>query len=244
MGKAISEMCRKNSETMITAGFDLFTERKFNYPVYDNLSDFHEKVDVVIDFSNPGTLPALLDFCVKNNTPVVLCTTGYSADDIALIDEAAKKIPVFRSGNMSLGINVLMMLARRATEVLRNSFDIEIIEQHHNQKLDAPSGTAIMLADAVESALDYAPEYVYDRHSVREKREKHQIGIHSIRGGTIVGEHEVIFAGENETVTLKHSAQSREVFAAGAVNAAVYLASVNRAGKYSMDDLISDCLDS
>ena len=238
MGRAISEMCKKNEDTIITAGVDLFTEQAFGYPVYDSFSEVSEECDVVIDFSNPKILPTLLAYCVANKKPLVLCTTGLSDEDLSEVEKASKEIPLFRSGNMSLGINVLMMLAKRATQILGDGFDIEIIEQHHNQKLDAPSGTAIMLAEAVESAAPYESRRVYERQSVRAKREKNEIGIHSIRGGTIVGEHEVIFAGENETVTLRHSAQSREVFAAGAVRAAIYLASVTGAGKYNMDDLI------
>lgn len=243
MGKAISEMCLKNPDTTIAAGFDLYTECKFDYPVYDGFASINEDIDVAIDFSNPKALPSLLEYCVDKNIPAVLCTTGYSDDDYKIIDKASELIPVFRSGNMSLGINVLMMLARRATQILGDSFDIEIIERHHNQKLDAPSGTAIMLAEAVESALEYQAERVYDRHNVRAKRAYNEIGMHSVRGGTIVGEHEVIFAGENETIELSHSAQSREVFAAGAVKAAIYLASCERAGKYNMDDLINSCVD-
>lgn len=243
MGKAISEMCLKNPDTAIVAGVDLCTERRFDYAVYDSFNAVAEKADVVIDFSNPKVLPGLLEFAVKNNLPIVLCTTGYSDEDLARVDEASKVIPVFRSGNMSLGINVLMMLARRAAQVLGMSFDIEIIERHHNQKLDAPSGTAIMLAEAVESSLEYQAERVYDRHSVRAKRAYNEIGMHSVRGGTIVGEHEVIFAGENETIELSHSAQSREVFAAGAVKAAIYLAGCKMPGMYNMDNLISSCID-
>ena len=242
MGRAISEMCEKNPETSIVAGYDRNTECKFNYPVYDDFAKISENVNVVIDFSNPQVLPLLLEFCVSKSVPVVLCTTGYSSDELALIDKASEKIPVFRSGNMSLGINVLMLLAKRATQILGESFDVEIIEHHHNQKLDAPSGTAIMLAESVESALPYQSERVYDRHSVRAKRAYNEIGIHSVRGGTIVGEHEVIFAGENETVTLSHSAQSREVFAAGAVKAALFMGSCKACGKYNMDDVIKSYL--
>lgn len=239
MGRAISEMCNKNQKTIVIAGFDAYTKRTFNYPVYDDFSKITEDFDVVIDFSNPAVLPALLNLCIDKKKPIVLCTTGYSDEDLKLIDTAAESIPVFRSGNMSLGINVLMLLARRAAEILSDNFDIEIIERHHNQKLDAPSGTAIMLAEAVESALNFDSKRVYDRHSTRAKREHTEIGMHSVRGGTIVGEHEVIFAGENETIELSHSAQSREVFAAGAVKAAEFLSGIDRAGKYSMDDLIS-----
>ncbi len=242
MGRAISEMCKKNQETTIVAGVDICTEQVFDYPVYDSFSEISEECDVVIDFSNPKTLRALLEFCTTKKIPIVLCTTGFSDDDLALVDKASSEIPVFRSGNMSLGINVLMMLAKRTAQVLKENFDIEIIERHHNQKLDAPSGTAIMLAEAVESALDYDVKRVYDRHLVSAKRSKNEIGMHSVRGGTIVGEHEVIFAGENETIELSHSAQSREVFAAGAIRAAVYLSASQRAGKYNMDDLIRDSI--
>ncbi len=242
MGKAISELCSKNPETEIAVGFDLNTESKAGFPVYDNFSEISEKIDVVIDFSNPKALPSLLEFCTEKKLPVVLCTTGYSEEDIALINKASEVIPVFRSGNMSLGINVLIFLAKQAAKVLADSFDIEIIEKHHNQKLDAPSGTAVMIADALESVLPYQQERVYDRHNVRAKRAYNEIGMHSLRGGTIVGEHEVIFAGENETIEIKHTAQSREVFAVGAVKAAIYLASCTKAGKYCMDDLLSQVL--
>lgn len=243
MGKSISEMCRSNPDITVCAGFDLCTERNFDYAVYNDFNFVSEVIDVVIDFSNPKVLPSLLKFCIERKLPVVLCTTGYSDADLALIENASEKIPVFRSGNMSLGINVLMSLARKAANILADRFDVEIIEHHHNQKLDAPSGTAIMLAEAVESGLPYQAERVYDRHSVRAKRAYNEIGIHSIRGGTIVGEHEVIFAGANETITLSHSAQSREVFASGALQAAIFLASRKRAGKYSMDDLVSECIE-
>lgn len=240
MGRAISEMCSKNKETCIVAGVDAYAEQKYDYPVYSAFSAISEEADVVIDFSSPQILRDLLAYCTAKKLPVVLCTTGYSEEELMLIEKASSEIPVFRSGNMSLGINVLMMLAKRAAQVLADSFDIEIIERHHNQKLDAPSGTAIMLAESVESALCYESNRVYDRHLVRAKRGRNEIGIHSIRGGTIVGEHEVIFAGENETIELSHSAGSREVFAAGAIRAAIYLAVDKRAGKYNMDDLIRD----
>ncbi len=243
MGKAISEICIKNPEVEIVAGIDLFKEQKYDYPVYDNFSEVIDTPDVIIDFSNPKVLPDLLSYVISKKIPAVICTTGYSEEDIAKIASASDVVPIFRSGNMSLGINVLMMLAKKATQILGDSFDIEIIERHHNQKLDAPSGTAIMLAESVESTLKYQAERIYDRHSVRAKRAYNEIGMHSVRGGTIVGEHEVIFAGENETIELSHSAQSREVFAAGAVKAAIYLAGVSEAGLYNMDNLISSCVD-
>lgn len=243
MGTAISQLCEKESELEIIAGFDAITINKFNYPVYNDFSDIKETPDVVIDFSNPKLLPSLMEYCTTHAIPAVLCTTGYSEEDIALITKTSNIIPVFRSGNMSLGINVLIMLAKKAAQVLGESFDIEIIEKHHNQKLDAPSGTAIMIAEALENTLTYQTERVYDRHNVRAKRAYNEIGMHSVRGGTIVGEHEVIFAGENETVELKHTAQSREVFASGALKAAAFLSTIKEAGQYSMDDLISSCVD-
>lgn len=243
MGKAISEICLKNPNVDIIAGIDLYKEKRFDYPIFDDFNDVEVTPDVIIDFSNPKVLPSLLNYAVSEKIPAVICTTGYSDEEIASINEAAVNIPIFRSGNMSLGINVLMMLAKKAAQVLGDSFDIEIIERHHNQKLDAPSGTAIMLAESVESALKYEVERVYDRHSVRAKRSYNEIGMHSVRGGTIVGEHEVIFAGENETIELSHSAQSREVFAAGAVKAAIYLAGISESGIYNMDNLISSCVD-
>ena len=243
MGTAISHMCEKEDAVGVVAGFDLVTDSRFNYLVYNNFSEIKEAADVVIDFSNPKLLPSLLDYCVAKKIPAVLCTTGYSDEDLVLVNNASKTIPIFRSGNMSLGINVLIMLAKKAAQVLGENFDVEIIEKHHNQKLDAPSGTAIMLAEALEETLPYQAERVYDRHSVRAKRAYNEIGMHSIRGGTIVGEHDVIFAGENETVELKHVAQSREVFAAGAVKAAIFLHSVKETGMYNMDNLIDSYLD-
>ncbi len=239
MGRAITDICTKNPETTIVAGVDVFTERKYDYPVYDNFDAVSESVDVVIDFSNPKALPNLLTFCQVKKLPVVICTTGYSDDDLYLIEKASEKIPVFRSGNMSLGINVLMMLAKHTAQILGESFDVEIIERHHNQKLDAPSGTAIMIAESIEDALPYQAERVYDRHTIRAKRAYNEIGIHSLRGGTIVGEHEVVFAGRDEVIEIKHTAQSREVFASGAVKAAIFLSECDRAGKYNMDDLVS-----
>ena len=173
--------------------------------------------------------------------PCVICTTGYSQEQIAQIRQAGKEIAVFFSGNMSLGINLLIELAKQATKVLGSSFDIEIVEKHHNLKVDAPSGTALMIADAISDTLDEEPQYVYDRHAYRKKRSKNEIGIHSVRGGTIVGEHEVIFAGHDEVVTVSHQAQSKEVFAVGSVNAAVFLAK-QPAGMYDMSSLLADKL--
>lgn len=181
-------------------------------------------------------------FCLQKKIPCVLCTTGYSQQQLEQIEAAAKEIPVFRSGNMSLGVNLLTALVKKAAAVLGEGFDVEIVERHHRMKVDAPSGTALMLADAAASALPHESEYVYERQSVRQKRGLNEIGISSIRGGTIVGEHEVIFAGNDEVIELKHTAYSRNVFANGAVSAAVYMAGIKTPGMYDMNDVLSEVL--
>jgi 4-hydroxy-tetrahydrodipicolinate reductase len=239
MGNVISEICKKNPETVIVAGIDLNTERRHNYPVYDNYDAVRDEADVAVDFSNTSLTESMLEFCHKRNLPVVICTTGHTEEQRAKISEYSEKIPVFKSGNMSLGINVLIMLVERAARVLGETFDTEIIERHHNQKIDAPSGTALMIAERLAEALPYQAELVYDRHEVREKRAYNEIGIHTVRGGTIVGEHEVIFAGRDEVIEIKHTASSREVFAAGAVKAAVFMAGVKKPGMYDMNDLVN-----
>ena len=183
------------------------------------------------------SLDDLLDYCMTNGTPIVIATTGYNDEQIAKIHKASEQIPVFFTWNMSIGINLLVQLAKKATAILGGQFDIEIVEKHHNQKIDAPSGTALMLANAINEELSGSMNYVYDRHSVRAKRQPNEIGIHAIRGGTIVGEHDIIFAGRDEVITLSHSAASKEVFAVGAVNAAVYL-SGKPAGIYDMQDMM------
>ena len=241
MGKAVSEAVAARNDCKILFGADPFGTSAYEYPVYKSLMESETKADVIIDFSNPALLDDILEYAVKYNTPCVICTTGYSADEINKINKTSEKVAVFRSGNMSLGINLLIELSKEAAKLLGNDFDIEIIEKHHNQKLDAPSGTALMLADGISEVLEEEPQYVYDRHSYRKKRAKNEIGIHAVRGGTIVGEHEVVFAGHDEVVSLTHQAQSREVFAVGAVNAAIYLASQG-AGMYNMSNLLSSKL--
>ena len=196
-----------------------------------------EKPDVIIDFSHPSALDSLIGYALSTGTPLVLATTGYSDEQIEKIKKSSEQIPVFFTFNMSLGINLLVELAKKATAVLGDQFDIEIVEKHHNQKIDAPSGTAIMLANAVNDTLDNKMKYTYDRHSQRKKREKNEIGIHSIRGGTIVGEHDVIFAGRDEVITLSHQASSKEVFAVGSVNAAIFM-NGKKKGLYTMADFI------
>lgn len=237
MGREISACAAQRQNCAIVAGIDRNREIPNEYPVFAAPEEIGEKADVVIDFSHPALLPALLQYGKQSGTPLVLCTTGYHETQVESIREAAGQIPIFYSGNMSLGVNLLMELSKKAVQILGDDFDVEIIEKHHNQKIDAPSGTALMLADAVSSAKDHTMHYVYDRHSQRKKRESSEIGIHSVRGGTIVGEHEVIFAGPHEMITLSHSAQSKEIFAHGAINAAFFLAE-QRAGLYDMSDLL------
>ena len=235
MGQAVEACINEREDVMISCGVDIADGDKA-YPVYTCFFDVQDKPDVIIDFSNPLVLDDMLSFAVKNQTPVIICTTGFSDAQVQKIKDTAAKIPVFYSGNMSLGINVLIALSKMAAKVLYNSFDIEVVEKHHNLKIDAPSGTALMIADAINEEIGGA-QYVYDRHAYRKRREHNEIGIHSIRGGTIVGEHEVIFAGHDEVVSLKHQAQSKGVFAAGAVNAAAYMKD-KPAGLYDMSDVL------
>ena len=239
MGRVIASCILDRGDCTAVAGVDKAGEQYARFPVYTRLSDVKEEADVIIDFSHPSALDGLLDYCREKGTALVAATTGYTPEQTAQIRAAAKEIPIFFSFNMSLGINLLAELAKRATAVLGGQFDIEIVEKHHNQKIDAPSGTALMLADAVNETLDEKCHYVYDRHSQRKKRSRNEIGIHSVRGGTIVGEHELIFAGRDEVITLAHSAASKEVFAVGAVNAAVYMAG-KPAGLYDMGSMLKD----
>lgn len=237
MGKVVAACAQEHSDIEIVAGIDHHTESEQPFPVYTSPKSAECDADVLIDFSHPVLLSSLLEYGEKTNTPLVLCTTGYGDEQVKAIQEASKKIPVFYSGNMSMGINLLIELAKKAKHVLGDGFDVEIVEAHHNQKIDAPSGTALMIADAVSDASNEKVSYMFDRHSQRKKRAANEIGIHSIRGGTIVGEHQVIFAGPHETITIAHSAQSKEIFAHGALNAAVFLSRKEK-GLYTMADLI------
>lgn len=236
MGRAVTELA-PTRDAEIVAGVDV-AAGDAAYPVFTDWNDLPD-ADAVIDFSNPAALAAQLDYVTAHNLPLVLCTTGLSAEQMAAVQEAATRIPVFFSSNMSLGVAVLSALTKKAAAVLGDTFDIEIVEMHHNQKLDAPSGTALMLADAAKAGLSYEPVYTYDRHTRRQKRDKKEIGIAALRGGTVVGEHSVYFAGEQEVVTLSHSAGSRSVFAAGALTAAAFLQG-KPAGLYSMEDIIGN----
>lgn len=242
MGQVVTAMCAARDNIQIVAGIDVYAVQKNDYPVYADPMEFPGKADCIIDFSNPAALSSLLAYCRKTGCAIVLATTGYSDDQLREIEAAAKEIRVFRSANMSLGINVLLSLVRQATKILGGTCDIEIVEKHHNRKLDAPSGTAIMIADAAASALEQTPEYVYERHSVRQKRGQNEIGISSVRGGTIVGDHEVLFAGTDEVLEIKHSAYSREIFANGAVQAAQFLAGRTAPGLYNMEHLVSEVI--
>lgn len=237
MGRVIADICAKREDVNVSAGVDLFGESYGGFPVVKTFAEIQQKPDVIIDFSNPSALDDMLDYCKTNGVPVVIATTGYSSEQTEKIKEAAKVIPVFFTFNMSLGINLLAELAKKAVSVLGGQFDIEIVEKHHNQKIDAPSGTAIMLANAINEQAGDKYNLVYDRHNVRAKRTDAEIGMHSIRGGTIVGEHEIIFAGRDEVVSLKHEAHSKSVFAVGSVNAAIFLAQKD-AGIYDMSDML------
>ncbi len=237
MGRAVGACVDADEDCEIIAGVDKADNFLFRFPVFSKFSDVKAKGDVIIDFSHPSVLNDLLDFARQTGMPIVLATTGFDEEQTKLIYAASREIPIFFSFNMSLGVNLLIHLAKKATELLGDTFDIEIVEKHHNQKLDAPSGTAIMLANAINETLGNNMKFEYDRHSKRQKRSKNEIGIHSVRGGTIVGEHDVIFAGHDEVVTLSHSAASKEVFAAGALKAAKFMKG-KPAGLYCMDDMI------
>ena len=239
MGRVISDIVANKKDMEIVAGFDINTEKHADFPVYADPFEFQGVCDVIIDFSNASSTEHLLSYCEQHNTPIVICTTGHSPEQLQTIRTASAKFPIFRSGNMSIGINLMMELLRKSASVLGENFDVEIIEKHHNQKLDAPSGTALMLADAVADALPYKAEYVYDRHERRAKRPAHEIGISAIRGGTIVGEHSVLFCGRDEIIEVKHTALSREVFAVGAVDAAAFMANCKQPGMYDMSDVIA-----
>ncbi len=239
MGKVIVNEVAKREDCRIVAGVDIFSDSNMSFPVYDDFSKITEKGDVIIDFSNPVVLKGMLSYATDKKIPCVICTTGYSAEQTEDIRKASQKIAIFYSRNMSLGINLLIELSRMAEKVLGKSFDVEIIEKHHNQKVDAPSGTALMIADAIANTMENEPQYVYDRHSYRRKRERNEIGIHAVRGGTIVGEHEVIFAGHDEVLTITHQAQSKEVFAVGSINAGIYLKG-KTSGMYDMTDMLQE----
>jgi 4-hydroxy-tetrahydrodipicolinate reductase len=237
MGNNICDCAENDSELKIVCGVDKFNNGK-NFPIFPTFAEINVDADVLIDFSSVALLDDLLDFAKSKKMPVVIATTGYSDAQIEKIKAASKEIPVFFTFNMSIGVNLLCTLAKKAASILGDGFDVEIIEKHHNQKIDAPSGTAIMLGNAINSVFDDKLNYEYDRHSKRAKRPKNEIGFHSVRGGTIVGEHDVIFAGRDEVITLSHQATSKQVFAVGAIRAAKFI-SDKPAGLYDMNNILN-----
>ncbi|WP_077367157.1 4-hydroxy-tetrahydrodipicolinate reductase [Anaerosalibacter sp. Marseille-P3206] len=237
MGKVIANEIEAEDNMKVVAGVD---KKAINLQddinLYNDIKDCKEEIDLIIDFSHPSSLPSLLEYAINKNVPIVMGTTGLSDEDINSIKNASKKIPVFYSANMSLGINLLVSIVKNISPILNDTFDIEIIEKHHNKKIDAPSGTAYMIANAINSELDNSKEYVFDRHAKSQARNKNEIGIHSIRGGTIVGEHSVIYAGTDEVIEIKHSASSKKIFAQGAIKAAKFLYN-KECGFYNMENL-------
>lgn len=238
MGRVVGSLCAADPNVEVAAGFDVIGPTDREFPVFSSPAQCTVQADAVIDFSSPAALDGLLEFGKGRKIPLVLATTGYTPEQVAQVGAAALEVPIFRSANMSLGINVLLELVKKAASILGDSYDIEIVESHHRRKVDAPSGTALMIADAAASACGHETEYVFDRHSVRHPRDKKEIGISAVRGGTIVGEHEIIFAGHDEIMEIRHTALSREIFAQGALEAAKFMATVTKPGLYDMSVLV------
>ena len=238
MGRVVESLCNTDPQLQVVAGFDVLGASDRDFPIYSSPAQFDGAADAVIDFSSPAALDGLLEFARRTHTPLILATTGYTPEQVAQIGAAARSVPIFRSANMSLGINVLLELVRKAASILGDSCDIEIVERHHRRKVDAPSGTALMIADAAAAACGHETEYVYDRHGVRRPRDRKEIGISAVRGGTIVGEHEILFAGHDEVLEIRHTALSREIFAQGAIEAAKFMATRREPGLYDMSCLV------
>ena len=238
MGQMITDIVSQDNEAEIVAGIDLVNNRENDYPVFTDIKDCDIAADAIIDFSSSNGFEERMDYAVEKQIPIIVCSTGLSDEQMAYLVEASKKVAVLKSANMSLGINLLMKLVKEAAmNLAENGFDIEIVEKHHNQKLDAPSGTALALADSINDAMEERYEYVYDRSKVRRKRGKNELGISAVRGGSIVGDHDVIFAGTDEVITLSHTAYSRAVFAKGSVAAAKFIKGKD-AGLYDMADVL------
>lgn len=238
MGQMIADMVKQDDECTIVAGIDIVDNRDNGYPVYTKLADCDVEADAIIDFTSATDFESRMDYAVDKQIPIIECSTGLSEEQMDYLKKTSEKVAVLKSANMSLGINLLMKLLKEAAVKLAgDGFDVEIVEKHHNQKLDAPSGTALALADSINEAMDDRYEYIYDRSQVRQKRDKKELGISAVRGGTIVGEHEVIFAGTDEVITFKHTAYSRAVFAKGSITAAKYLKG-KAAGLYDMSDVL------
>lgn len=237
MGGNVLSLLSEDEDATVVCGVDLYP-KEIGVPVYRSFADVKESVDVIIDFSSPVGLQERLEFAKSKGIGIVLASTGFTADDLALIQSYEKDVAIFRTANLSLGINLMQALVKAAAQVLGEGFDVEIVEKHHNLKKDAPSGTALMLADSVNDAFDGGKQFVYGREGIVGAREKKEVGIHAVRGGTIVGEHEVIFAGEDEVITISHSAASKRVFAVGAIRAAKWLVG-KPAGRYEMKDMLA-----
>lgn len=237
MGHVLTDLIAEDTEMNVVAGIDNSEESPHHYPVFTDFNKCSVDVDVVIDFSHYSITPALIEYCIKTNTPAVICTTGLDEALIEKLNNASNKVPLFRSGNMSLGVNLIMDLARKAAKILQDKFDIEIIEKHHNRKVDAPSGTAYMIAESINDELGGIKDYNFGRYGRSAKRNSSEIGIHAIRGGTMVGEHQVIYAGPDEIIEIKHTAMSRKIFASGAIRAAKFLLDKEN-GLYNMDDIL------
>lgn len=239
MGQNIAQCARFRNDLAIVAGLDVSPNESAPFPVYTNTSDIKEKIDLIVDFSHPNSLDSIIGYALEKKLPIVIATTGFSEEQKNRIEKAASEIPVLLSANMSLGINLLIQLVRMAVKTLYGSFDIEIIEKHHNQKVDAPSGTALAIADAINAAISpNHMKYVYDRHSSNQKRTRDEIGLHAIRGGTITGEHTVLFAGNDELLEIKHTALSKGLLAEGALKAATFLHK-KEPGLYRMQDIFN-----
>jgi len=236
MGKMITETTSQFPNLEIMAGIDKFPA-ELGFPIFKSVEEVDLDYDVLLDFSRPDALGSLLTLTEKTKKPLVICSTGFSKEELALIDEKSNTLPLFRSANMSLGINLINSLLKKVAPLLYGNYDIEIIEKHHNQKIDSPSGTAILLADTIKDSLADKTEYVYGREG-NAKRKENEIGIHAVRGGSIIGDHEVIFAGTGEVIELTHKAISREVFAVGALKACEYMSNISKAGLYDMNDVI------
>jgi len=239
MGSMLQQIIAATSDCEVVAGFDHLENTSLPFPVYTNLENCKEKVDVIIDFSHFKAFPNIFAYAKAHKIPIVVATTGLSGEDLKAIDQGAKEFPIFKTANMSIGINLLAKALKDIAGKLEDGFDIEIIEKHHNKKIDAPSGTALLLADAVNDGLSQKKDYTFGRHGRDCQRTENEMGIHAIRGGTIPGEHTVIFAGNDELIEVKHTALSKKVFAEGAVKAARYL-TTKKAGLYDMSMLISE----
>ncbi|MGL4451427.1 MAG: 4-hydroxy-tetrahydrodipicolinate reductase [Sarcina sp.] len=239
MGTTITNIAKtKFDNIQIVAGFDRIDRTEGDFPIFSSLSKCDVDFDVIVDFSRAEALTSLLTFAKQTQKPLVLCSTGYTPEDLNLIEESSKEIPLFRSANMSIGVNVVNNILKKVSAMLYDNFDIEIIEKHHNQKVDAPSGTALLLAHTIQGAIDEKTELIYGREGIH-KREKEEICVHTVRGGGIIGDHDVIFAGDGEVIEINHKAISRDVFAIGALKAAIYMADIKKAGKYDMDNVLN-----